>query len=171
MAETTAAPAKSATVHSASGPRVVIGILLELIFVAGSILHIQTSEAFFLSGDTVGLSPNWNILLQPWYLAQGTLVPRMAEAVMWGWGIELIFLICVVGYDIVHEGVARGNKTMAKLFRTGTVVLVFFDGYTDFQYGNVASGFWGQLAFALIMAFIVFYFGTAGWHLIFNHNK
>ena len=45
-------------------------------------------------------------------------------------------------------------------------VLISFDAYTNFQYGNLASGFWGQVAFALVTAFIVAFFGLIGLRLI-----
>src|SRR5215469_6593784 len=150
-------------------PKIFVGLLLLLFFIIGSILHIMTSEAFFLGGDAVNLlSANWQILLQPAQLATGTLAGGMAmqKAVIWGWGIELVFLICIVGHGRLHKNVRKSSKAMAKIFRVGTVLLVFFDGWTDFNYGNVASGFWGQLAFALITAFVVFYFGTGGWHFV-----
>jgi uncharacterized membrane protein YciS (DUF1049 family) len=149
-------------------PKILVGILLELFFVLGSILHIMTSEAFFMAGKTVGVggATNWQVLWQPYLLVAGQYDPAMQEAVMWGWGIELVFLICIVGYDKLHRNVRSSSRPMAKLFRAGTIILVFFDGWTDFSYGNVASGIWGQMAFALITAFIVFYFGTGGFHLI-----
>lgn len=152
--------------RSSPVPMIVLGVLLLAFFVIGSILHIQTSEAFFLGGHTVGITPNWGILLQPVKFFQGELSPRMAEAVMWGWGIELVFLVCVVGYEVAHESVAAASSGMSKLFHTGMFVLVIFDGWTDFQYGNLANGFWGQLAFAAITAFVVFFFGTVGWRFI-----
>ncbi len=150
-------------------PKILVGLLLLLFFIIGSILHIMTSEAFFLAGKGIGLlSANWQILLQPAELATGTLPGgmEMQKAVMWGWGIELVFLICIVGHDKLHKNVRSSSRLMAKLFRAGTVVLVFFDAWTDFNYGSVASGYWGQIAFALINAFIVFYFGTGGFHLV-----
>lgn len=147
-------------------PKIVLGLILIAAFVVGSILHVMTSEAFFLTGHTVGLKPDWQILYQPIWLVQGKLSTLMAEATMWGWGIELTFLICVVGFEVAHEGVKRSSQNMAHIFRTGMIALILFDGWTDFQYGNVASGFWGQLAFALITSFIVFFFGTIGLHFI-----
>src|SRR5215469_5169702 len=81
-------------------PKMFVGLLLLLFFIIGSILHIMTSEAFFLGSKAVGLlSANWQILLQPVQLATGTLDGgmEMQKAVMWGWGIELVFLVCIVG--------------------------------------------------------------------------
>lgn len=153
--------------HSGSPiPRILLGVILLVFFVLGSILHIQTSEAFFLNGHIVGLAPNLQILLQPVLFVEGKLAPIMAETVMWGWGIELVFLICVVGFEVAHESVRTGSQSMARVFRTGMIVLILFDGYSDFMYGNVASGFWGQLAFAAITSFIVFFFGTIGFRFI-----
>lgn len=146
--------------------KVILGVILIAFFVLGSVLHIQTSEAFFRGGSVVGLAPNLAILMQPYQLLQGKLSPVNAEMVMWGWGIELVFLICVVGFEIAHESVRNGSKSMAEIFRTGAIVLILFDGYTDFMYGNLASGFWGQLAFAAITSFIVFFFGTIGLRLV-----
>jgi len=152
-------------------PKIFVGLLLLMFFIIGSILHIMTSEAFFLGSKAITLlSTNWQILLQPAQLATGTLDGGMdmQKAVVWGWGIELVFLICIVGHGRLHKNVKKSSRAMAKLFRVGTVLLVFFDGWTDFNYGNsgLVSGFWGQLAFALITAFVVFYFGTGGWHFI-----
>ena len=52
------------------------------------------------------------------------------------------------------------------MFRTGVVALIAFDAYTDFQYGSLASGLWGQVAFAGVTAFIVAFFGVIGFRLL-----
>ena len=66
---------------------------------------------------------------------------------MWGWGIEMVYLVCVLGRVVVHQH--RG------WFRTGSVVLVAFNFYTDFNYGTLGSGLGGQVAFAAITSFMV----------------
>jgi hypothetical protein len=88
-----------------------------------------------------------------------------AKATRWGWGIELIYLVCIVGYEVAHESVKASNRHLAAWFRTGVVALIALDAYTDFQYGQLASGFWGQVAFALVTAFIVAFFGIVGLRL------
>ena len=69
-----------------------------------SLLEIQASEAFLLHGATVSFVPDWAILKQPADLVTGHLSTDMAKATLWGWGIELIYLVCIVGYEIAHEG-------------------------------------------------------------------
>jgi hypothetical protein len=149
-------------------PKLLLGIVLLIFFVGGSLLHVQTSEAFFSGGNPVSILPDFGILSQPFQLfgIGEKLTPRMAGAVMWGWGIELTFLICVVGYEVAHDAVAASSQKMASFFRTGAIALVIFDGYADFNYGNIASGPWGQLGFTLMTGFAVCFFGTIGLRFI-----
>lgn len=158
------APTAAARRRSSPLPALLIGLALVLFWVLASLLQIQTSEAFILKGPVVTLMPNWGILSQPVQLLQGGLTPDLAKAVMWGWGIELIYLVCVVGYEVAHESVKASNRHLASWFRTGAVALIVFDAWTDVQYGQLASGFWGQVAF--VTAFIVAFFGVIGLHLI-----
>jgi hypothetical protein len=141
--------------------KLILGVVLILMFLLATMLQIQTSEAFILNGQAVGLSANWAILKQPFQLAQGSLSLDMAKAVMWGWGIECIYLVCVVG-EVAVSGRWHG------WFKTGAILLVAFDFYTDMQYGNMASGIGGQLAFAAVTSFIVAFFGYLGIELIFK---
>ena len=141
--------------------KLALGVILVLFFVLALMLQIQTSEAFILNGQAVGLSANWAILKQPFVLAQGNLPLDMAKAVMWGWGIELIYLVCVVGEVAIHG-------RLSGLFKTGAVILVLFDFWTDMQYGTMASGIGGQIAFAAVTSFIVAFFGYVGLELIFH---
>lgn len=60
----------------------------------------------------------------------------------------------------------NSNARLASWFRTGMIALIALDGYTDIQYGQLASGLWGQIAFALVTAFIVAFFGVIGLRLI-----
>lgn len=147
-------------------PVLLVGLALLLFWVLASLLQIQTSEAFILRGPVVSFVPNWGILTQPVALVQGHLTPDAAKAVMWGWGIELIYLVCIVGYEVAHEGLRSSNHRLASWFRSGAVALIAFDAYTDFQYGSLASGFWGQVAFALVTSFIVAFFGIVGFRLV-----
>src|SRR5438105_2085623 len=141
--------------------RLVLGLVLVGFFLLALMLQIQTSEAFILNGSPVTLAANWGVLSQPIELLQGKLPIDMAKAVMWGWGIELVYLVCVIGEVSVHG-------RLGGWFKTGAFVLVAFNFWTDFQYGSLASGFWGQVAFAAITSFIVAFFGMLGLNLIWG---
>jgi hypothetical protein len=147
-------------------PVLLVGLAVLVFWVLASVLQIQTSEAFILKGPVVTFAPNWDILRQPFDLMGGHLKSDTAKAAMWGWGIELIFLVCIVGYEVAHESIKASNRHLASWFRTGVIALIAFDAYTDFQYGNLASGPGGQFAFAAVTAFIVAFFGIVGVRLI-----
>jgi hypothetical protein len=162
MAKNSQATATPAPIQSGAPIlKLILGVVLILMFLLATMLQIQTSEAFILNGQAIGLSANWAILKQPFQLAQGTLSLDMAKAVMWGWGIECIYLVCVVG-EVAVSGRWHG------WFKTGAILLVAFDFYTDMQYGNMASGIGGQIAFAAVTSFIVAFFGYLGIELIFK---
>lgn len=141
--------------------RFALGVLLVGFFLLALMLQVQTSEAFILHGSPVTLAPNWGVLSQPAALLQGAISIEMAKAVIWGWGIELVYLVCVLGEVSIH-GRLQG------WFKTGAFILVAFNFWTDYQYGTLASGFWGQVAFAGITAFIVAFFGTLGLNLVWS---
>ncbi len=141
--------------------RLVLGLVLVGFFLLALMLQIQTSEAFILNGNPVSLAANWGILSQPIDLARGMLPIEMAKAVMWGWGIELVYLVCVIGEVSVH-GRLHG------WFKTGAFILVVFNFWTDFQYGSLPSGLGGQVAFAAITSFVVAFFGVLGLNLIWG---
>ncbi len=141
--------------------RLALGILLVGFFLLALMVQVQTSEAFLLHGSPVTLAADWGVLAQPMDLAQGRLPIDLAKAVMWGWGIVLVYLVCVIGEVAVHT-------RLQGWFKTGALLLVGFNFWTDFQYGNLASGFWGQVAFAGITAFIVAFFGVIGLNLIWS---
>jgi hypothetical protein len=143
-------------------PSLVIGTALLALWLVATLLQIQTSEAFLLNGPVVSFVPNWGILTQVPDLVGGKLTPDLAKAAIWGWGIELVYLMAMVGYELAHEGVSRANHQLVGVFQTLSIGIVAFDAYMDFRYGSLASGFWGQVGFAAMTSFIVLFFGLVG---------
>jgi hypothetical protein len=141
--------------------RLLLGLVLVGFFFIGLILQIQTSEAFILRGPMVGLTPNWSTLLQPYLLAKGEPSPQMAMAVMWGWGIELTYLVVVVGGATI-----KGSAN--KWFKSCAWALVAFNFWADFNYGSLPSGWGGNVGFAAITSFTVAFFGAYGLKLIWG---
>src|ERR1051326_4753697 len=115
-ARASAPVASAASAHRARSPLplLLVGAAQVLFWLLASILQIQTSEAFMLHGPVVSLIPDWNVLQQPVDLVSGHLSPALVKAVMWGWGIELIYLVCVVGYEVAHESVRASNRHLAR---------------------------------------------------------
>jgi hypothetical protein len=149
-----------------SAAKIVLGLILVGFWLVMTLLQVQTNEAFILGGGAVSFHADWSILAQPVKFILGTQPTSTAEATAFGWGIELFFLIFVVGYEIAHDAVSEANKDLAKFFKTATILIVLFDAYTDYRYGQLASGFWGQVLFAVVVGLIVMFFGTIGLRYI-----
>lgn len=149
---------------SAGKPIIIIlaGVLCLFFFVVGTLLHIQTSEAFFLPVHSVEFSLNWSILIQPWHLFHGDYSTPYTIAYLWGWVIETLFLGCIAGYDIAHYSIKYYNPKLAETFRIVTLLLLGFDGYTDYLFTSATVGTVGAIAFSLMLCFVVFFFGTVG---------
>jgi hypothetical protein len=144
-----------------------VGVGFLILFVVALLTQIQTNEAFITNSGQVNVyKPNWAILWQPIALLMGDLSPQDAIATIFGWGIELIYLGFVVGYELMQHSVARSGALMGRIFKTGSWIIVGFNMWTDYNYGTLSTAAWGHAAFAFITAFIVGFFGTIGLALI-----
>jgi hypothetical protein len=132
MASNTPTVVKPAPIRQGASPLppLIIGLALLALWLVATLLQIQTSEAFLLDGPVVSFVPNWGILTQVPDLVQGKLTPDLAKATLWGWGIELVYLMAMVGYELAHEGVSRANHKLAGVFQTVSIGIVAFDAYT-----------------------------------------
>ena len=153
------APAKA---HSPI-PDLLLGGFVTLLSIGASCLQIATSEAFMMNGAPVSLKPDFAILWQVPEFFQGTIDPNLVPAFMWGFGVEAIFLICVLGFDLAHGTIKANNSVLARVFLFGMIGCIALNGWSDFKYGvAIRSGTWGHIAFALITSFMVAFFGIVG---------
>jgi hypothetical protein len=179
MASTTRTRSKSRTISGSSAPTsvgqsghpahfiIVVALGFIALFLVALMMQIQTNEAFITHAGQVNIyQPDWSILMQIPNLVLGNLKPSEAAATIFGYGIELIYLGFIIGYELLHESVERSGQFMAGLFKTLSWVIVLFNGWTDYNYGSLGGGFWGHLGFALVVSFIVGFFGTIGLYLL-----
>jgi hypothetical protein len=166
----TAATTTSSPARSSGHPAlfiIIVGVGFLILFVVALMTQVQTNEAFITHAGAVNVyRPDWSILVQIPNLVAGNLSPSEAAATIFGWGIELIYLGFIIGYELLQDSVQRSGQFMAGLFRTLSWVVVFFNGWTDYNYGSLGGGFWGHAGFALVTSFVVGFFGTIGMYLI-----
>ncbi len=145
-----------------------VGVAFVVFFVLAIMMQVETNEALITHQGIVNIyRPNWAILWQPVELVMGGLSATDAAASMFGWGIELVYLGFIVGYEMLQDSVAASGLMMSRIFLTLSWGIVLFNAWADFNYGFIASNdFGGHLLFALMMSFIVGFFGTIGMFLI-----
>ena len=144
-----------------------VGVGFLILFIVALMTQIQTNEAFITNQGQVSIyKPNWEVLLQVPLLIAGGLSPSEAVATIFGWGIELIYLGFIIGYELLQEAAYRSGQAMGNLFRVCSWAIVLFNGWTDFNYGTLGGGLWGHIFFAAVTSFIVGFFLTIGIFLI-----
>lgn len=145
-----------------------VGLGMLALFAVVLVAQVQTTEAFILHTGAVSVfHPDWSIVLQIPELITGQLSSSEAAAAIVGWGVELLYMGFIVGYEILKDSVhVASGPTMAKIFRSLGWVIIAFCGYTDYLYGTLGSGVGGHITFAAVSSAIVAYFGTIGWSLI-----
>jgi len=145
----------------------IVGLAFIALFLIALMTQIQTNEAFVTTAGNVDVyQPDWSVFMQLPNLVMGNLSASEAAATIFGYGIELIYLGFIVGYELLHDAVSRSGQVMARIFITLSWGIVIFNGWTDFKYGSFGNGFWGHVAFAVITSFIVGFFGTVGMYLV-----
>ena len=149
-------------------PVLVIGLALLAFFLICLMTQVETNEAFInLTGAIDVYRPNWSVFLQIPLLVLGQMSVNQTPGVIFGWGIELLYLaFTIAGYELIHHSVHQAGRVLGILFEVIALGAVFFNWYTDYQYGTLGSGSWGHVWFATMTAFVVGYFGTIGWFLL-----
>lgn len=161
-----AVPTKVMSTKRTGSPILILiaGVLFIVIFVIGTIIHIQTSEAFF--GYHLSFMPHLNTLAQLVYMFHNTYNTRTTVAIVWGWTIETLFIGFMGGYEIAHESVKFHNSRLVEVFRYASLLLIGFDGWTDYAYLSPQIGILQSTVFALLICVVVFFFGTVGFGYI-----
>src|SRR5262249_47355009 len=93
-----------------------VGIGMLILWAVAFITQIQTNEAFIQHGGHVTIfQPDWSILVQipelliPGMRPEGPFSSEEAIAIIIGWGIELVYLGFVVGYELLHDSVHKAS--------------------------------------------------------------
>lgn len=144
-----------------------------IIFLIGFMFQIQTNEANILGGGPVDLyHPNWGVLIQLPMLLAGKLDAVTAKAAFWGWFVETLMLGAVIGLVEMRNAVGVAGKIILLIFDVSTVVIIGYNMISDYSYGTIGTGGWGQFGFAFGMSFAVAFFGIIGvWFISLGWHK
>lgn len=158
------APTAASSKRHHPGFYIAIGAGLLALFVVGFLAEIQASEALWNnSGQVVSYTPNFALLMQIPDLFVGHPTAAEAKATIIGWGIELVWFGFIVGQEIMNDSALKSGKQIAGFAKLGTYVIIAYNIWSNYNYGSIGSeGVGGHLLFALIVAFLVGYFGIWG---------
>lgn len=131
-----------------------LGILGGCMILLIIITQIRTTEALMLAlRGSVSFKPDWNILWQPVEAFTGQLPDDMYAAFIVGWLVEILYLILLMIFEVVHLGAREAHRFLQVAIDLGFLVIVGIQAYSDFQFGTLGSGMWGHALFAIVTAF------------------
>lgn len=146
---------------------IIFGCAMVLLFVWGLLLQIQTSEAMLQGATNINISfSNWDILMQIPNMFANQYSFGYAMSVFLAWSIECAYFAAVVFFDKCRFAASHNGALMEKAFMIGIGLCVFYNFVSDYNCGTIGSGFWGHLAFSLLVSFVEAFFGVVGIALI-----
>lgn len=170
MAETTAATAKTTTSSKKINEWLLFWAIVMLLFcIACTLLEVQTTELPILRGGGIRelVVPNIITLMQLVDLVQGHLTPVQFMAVIWGWGIQVIYNACVLGWKHYHKAIAVHNEKLATVCSMAAIGVAIYNTISNFNYATLLiSDFWLCLVLACVISLCSGTLGIAGVHYL-----
>jgi hypothetical protein len=170
MSEATARPANTIqnSLKNVNEFLVGIGVFMVVFCIICTLLEVQTSEAMLMHGGLAQLTrPDLATFVQLLDLVQGKLAPFQIIVVIWGWGSQITYFACIVGYNHFHKSLARHNKWLAGICCAIAALVTIYNMVSDYNYvGLVINDFWWQMALTSVIALGAGAFGIAGIHFI-----
>jgi hypothetical protein len=116
-----------------------LGLLTIVLWLAGTVVQIQTSEYLALGRADRVAGVDWVILSQPWLLITGRAPLQFATAWEYAWVVELVTLVFALALAVAVAKISSVNPHLARWFVIGTIVLVALNGYADYSASPGAS--------------------------------
>ena len=121
--------------HLGSSPFILwfLGLLTLTLWLAGTIVQIQTSEYLALGNDTRVAGVAWGILSQPWLMVTGQAPVQYVTAWLYGWVVEAVTLVYALALTAAIVKLASVNSWLAKGFVFFGVVLIALNAWADYS--------------------------------------
>ena len=110
-----------------------LGILSLLLWAAGTVTQIQTSEYLALGSHERVANVAWGVLMQPWLLLSGQADISVVTAWEYGWVVELVTLVFGLALAAAVTKIALANPHLAKWFVIAGIILLILNSWADYS--------------------------------------
>lgn len=110
-----------------------LGGLVILLWLAGTVVQIQTSEFLALGNPTRVAGVAWSILAQPWLMITGQAPIGSVTAWLYGWVVEVITLVFAMALSVAIVKINTVNSHFGKWFVVLGLLLIGLNGYADYS--------------------------------------
>ncbi len=110
-----------------------LGGLVIILWLAGTVVQIQTSEYLAMGATSRVANIAWAVLLQPWLLVTGQAPLSVATAWLYGWVVEVVTLVFSMTLAVAVVKISAVNVHIGKGFIIGGVVLIALNAWADYS--------------------------------------
>jgi membrane-associated HD superfamily phosphohydrolase len=131
-----------------------LGALVLLLWLAGTVVQIQTSEYLALGNQTRVAGVAWSILTQPFQMISGQAPVQYVTAWLYGWTIEVVTLVFALALSVAVVKISTVNPRFGKWFVVLGFVLIALNSWADYS-SSPGSNPLVQFLIALAIGIIV----------------
>jgi hypothetical protein len=110
-----------------------LSLLVFVLWLAATIVQIQTSEYLAFGGVKQVTAVAWSILTQPWLLITGQAPISVATGWLYGWIVEAVTLVFALALSVAIVKISTVNPTLAKLFGLAGTILIVLNSWADYS--------------------------------------
>jgi hypothetical protein len=110
-----------------------LGILALGLWLAATVVQVQTSEYLALGNATHVAGVAWGVLTQPWLLISGQAPAAYATSWMYAWIVELVTLVFALALSVAVVKISAANPHLGKWFIILGAALILLNGYADYS--------------------------------------
>jgi len=132
----------------------ILGALTILLWAAGTVVQIQTSEYLALGNQIRVAGVAWGVLLQPWQMLLGIAPIAYVTSWLYGWTVELVTLVFALSLAVAIHKISTANTVLGKGFVIVGLLLIGLNSWADYS-SSPGSNPLVQFLIALAIGLIV----------------
>ena len=111
----------------------ILGALVLVLWVAATVVQIQTSEYLALGNHQQVASVAWGILWQPWLMITGQAPIGSVTAWLYGWVVETITLVFALALSAAVAKISSVNTHIGRWFILAGGLLIALNSWADYS--------------------------------------
>jgi hypothetical protein len=131
-----------------------LGSLVLLLWLAGTVVQIQTSEYLAMGAQSRVAGVAWGVLMQPWLMITGQAPLEYVTAWLYGWVVEVITLVFALALSAAVIKINSVNNHFGKFFVVFGFLLIGLNSWADYSSSPGANSL-VQALIALAVGMIV----------------
>lgn len=111
----------------------ILGGTVFILWLAGTVVQIQTSEFLALGNHKQVAGVAWSILIQPWLMISGQAPVDQVTAWLYGWVVEIITLVFALALSAAVAKISSVNSHIGRWFVVFGLLLIGLNSWADYS--------------------------------------